>query len=72
VEHPDLHLFPDGQLPGPYNRPILIVKVGQGFLPRGLRLCSVGWLEQVGFPTGPEGSPLAVGGVLRLDLQPAT
>ena len=52
MHFPDLHLFPDGHPPSPYERPVLIVKIGDGFLPKGFRLCAVGWLEKMGFSTG--------------------
>src|SRR5262249_14039305 len=32
---------------------VSIVKIGRGYLPKGLKLCSVGWLEKPGFATGP-------------------
>jgi hypothetical protein len=52
MEHPDLQVFPKGHPPSPYDCPVLIVKIGDGFLPKGLRLCEVGWLEKPGFPAG--------------------
>jgi hypothetical protein len=52
MEFADLHVFPKGHPPSPRKSGVLIVKVGSGFLPKGLRLCSVGWLEKPGFPTG--------------------
>jgi hypothetical protein len=56
MEYHDLHLFPDGHPPSPYNHPVMIVKdgrFGNGFLPKGLPLLAVGWLEKQGFPTEP-------------------
>ncbi len=52
MELPDLHEFPEGGPPSPYGRPLLVVKVGDGLLPKGLTLRAVGWLEQPGFMTG--------------------
>ncbi len=52
MEYPDLHTFPEGHPPSPYNSPALVVKIGDGSLPRGLELRVVGWLEKPGFLTG--------------------
>ncbi len=56
MQFADLHVFPEGHPPSPYDRPAMIFKAGQiadGFLPKGLSLCTVGWLEKPGFATGP-------------------
>ncbi len=52
MEFPDLFVFAEDHPPTPYDEPIHVVKVGHGFLPKGSRLCSVGWIEKPGFPTG--------------------
>lgn len=52
MQYADFHVFPEGHPPSPYDRPVLVVKVGDGFLPKEFRLCAVGWLEKPGFPTG--------------------
>jgi hypothetical protein len=52
MELPDLHEFPKNSPPSPYGKPVLVVKFGDGVLPRGLTLRAVGWLERSEFPTG--------------------
>jgi hypothetical protein len=52
MEIPDLHEFPKNSAPSPYGKPVLVLKVGNAVLPRGLTLRAVGWLEQPKFPTG--------------------
>jgi hypothetical protein len=52
MEYDDLHVFPDDHPPTPYGKPAHIIKIGDGFLPKGLRLCAVGWIEKPGFSTG--------------------
>src|SRR5687768_15031133 len=52
MELPDLHQFPKNHPPSPYGKPVMVVKVGDGMLPRGLILKAVGWLERPGFVTG--------------------
>lgn len=56
MQYADLHVFPDGHPPSPYDHPVTIVRdgrFGDGFLPPGLQLRAVGWIEQPSFPTGP-------------------
>lgn len=52
MEFPDLHEFPKGHPPSPFEKPVLVVKFGDGVLPANLTLRAVGWLESQGFPTG--------------------
>lgn len=49
MEFPDLHEFPKCHPPSPYGKPAVVVKIGDGILPKGLKLRAVGWLEQAGF-----------------------
>lgn len=56
MEYPDLYLFPESHPPSPYDHPVMIMREGRfgdGYLPRGLTLYAVGWIEKKGFPTGP-------------------
>jgi hypothetical protein len=52
MEFPDLHEFPKNHPPSPYGHPVVVVKIGDGVLPKGLKIRAVGWLEQPGFATG--------------------
>ncbi|MCP4537518.1 MAG: hypothetical protein GY832_10260 [Chloroflexi bacterium] len=52
MEYQDLHIFPEDHPPSPYDHPVRIIKIGDGWLPKGLRLCAIGWIEKPGFPTG--------------------
>jgi hypothetical protein len=52
MELSELHEFPKNHPPSPYSTPVVVVKVGDGFLPEGLTLRAVGWLERPGFATG--------------------
>src|SRR5260370_23214801 len=52
MELPDLKVLPERHAPTPYGHPVWIIKIGDGFLPPGLQLRPVGWLEKPGFPTG--------------------
>jgi hypothetical protein len=48
----DLHTFPENHPPSPYGDAVHIVRIGNGFLPKGLVLRAVGWIEDQNFPTG--------------------
>lgn len=48
----DLYIFPQGHPPSPYEHPVWILNVGDVYLPPGLQLVAVGWIEEAGFPTG--------------------
>jgi hypothetical protein len=52
MQFSDLHEFPKNHPPSPYGKPVVVVKVGDGMLPKGLTLRAVGWLEEPGFATG--------------------
>jgi hypothetical protein len=52
MELSDLHEFPKNYPPSPYGKPVLVVKVGDGLLPKAFALRAVGWLEQPGFAMG--------------------
>jgi hypothetical protein len=52
MEYPDLYQFPEGHPPSPYEEPIMVLGVGDVYLPAGLDLFAVGWLEKPGFTTG--------------------
>jgi hypothetical protein len=47
----DLYQFPEGHPPSPYDLPVRILNVGDVYLPAGLRLFAVGWIEEPGFTT---------------------
>jgi hypothetical protein len=51
MEFRDLHEFPKDHPPSPYGEPVPVPN-GEGTLPEGLRLRTVGWLESPGFATG--------------------
>jgi len=53
MHYEDLYEFPDGHPPSPYDIPASIVKVGDGYLPAGLKLRAVGWLDGQDFSQGP-------------------
>lgn len=48
----DLYQFPKGHPPSPYEFPLTIFNVGEVQLPADVQLFAVGWIEEVGFPTG--------------------
>ena len=52
MKYPDLYKFPEGHPPSPYERPVRILNVGEVYLPAGLQLFAVGWIEEAGFTTG--------------------
>jgi hypothetical protein len=52
MKYPDLYKFPEGHPPSPYELPVRILNVGKVYLPAGLQLLAVGWLEEAGFTTG--------------------
>lgn len=56
IEYNDLHIFPDKHSPSPYDDPVMIVdgnRFGDGYLPDGLSLYAIGWIEKKGFNTDP-------------------
>jgi hypothetical protein len=48
----DLHKFPEGHPPSPYELPVRIFNIGEVNLPAELQLFAVGWIEEAGFTTG--------------------
>jgi hypothetical protein len=52
MKYPDLYKFPEGHPPSPYELPVSIFNVGEVYLPAGLQLFAVGWIEEAGFTTG--------------------
>lgn len=48
----DLYSFPEDHPPSPYGDPVQIVRIGKGFLPKGICLRAIGWIEDSSFPTG--------------------
>ncbi|OGO38169.1 MAG: hypothetical protein A2147_08050 [Chloroflexi bacterium RBG_16_57_8] len=48
----DLYKFPEGHPPSPYEFAVKIFNVGEVYLPAGLQLFAVGWIEEAGFTTG--------------------
>ena len=52
MKYPDLYKFPEGHPPSPYERPVRVLNVGEVYLPAGLELFAVGWIEEAGFTTG--------------------
>jgi hypothetical protein len=52
MKYPDLYHFPEGHPPSPYDIPVRILNVGEVYLPAGLQLFAVGWIEEAGFTTG--------------------
>ena len=52
MKYKDLHKFPEGHPPSPYEFPPYILDVGEVELPAGLKLYAVGWIEKPGFATG--------------------
>jgi len=58
MEFPDLYKFPKNSPPSPYGKPLLVVRVGRGVLPKGVTLRTIGWLEHQGYPTGEVGKEI--------------
>jgi hypothetical protein len=52
MKYEDLYRFPEGHPPSPYERPVVVFNVGEVYLPAGLHLLAVGWIEEAGFATG--------------------
>ena len=52
MKYEDLYKFPEGHPPSPYELPVKIFNVGEVYLPVGLQLYAVGWIEEPGFTTG--------------------
>ena len=52
MKYQDLHKFPEGHPPSPYEFPVSIFNVGEVYLPAELQLFAVGWIEEAGFTTG--------------------
>jgi hypothetical protein len=52
MKYEDLYKFPAGHPPSPYELPIRVLNVGEVYLPAGLQLIAVGWIEEAGFKTG--------------------
>ncbi len=52
MKYKDLYKFPEGHPPSPYDKPVKILNVGEVYLPAGLQLFAVGWIEDPGFTTG--------------------
>lgn len=65
MKYQDLFIFPEGHPPSPYEYPVSImrqetgyefdpskIRFGKGYLPKGLHLCAIGWIEDFDFATG--------------------
>jgi hypothetical protein len=52
MKYPDLYLFPQGHPPSPYDIPIGTPSTGDLYLPEGLSLYAVGWIEDKGYTKG--------------------
>jgi len=52
MKYKDLYQFPEGHPPSPYDEPVVILNVGKVYLPAGLKLFAIGWIEEPGFTTG--------------------
>ena len=52
MKYEDLYEFPEGHPPSPYEIPVYVFGVGELWLPEGLPLYAIGWIEETGFATG--------------------